>query len=151
MQGEMQTCLRCFVAIGLAAASALTAACHCPTVSGPTGPAVRYTATVAPGELRYYDVDIPKDTTQINLQFQLDSLTVSLRLRQIDPSCMPAPEDACQSYYDAQMPPRPAGVYSFGNSVPPRGSRTRIVLQNVATSESVTYSLTITPHHAGCT
>jgi len=146
----MRTCSRCFVAFGLAAA-ALTAACRCPTTSGPTGPAVRYTATLAPGELRYYDVDTPKDTTQVNLQFQLDTVTVPLRLRQIDPSCLPAPEDNCQTFYDAQMPPHPAGVYNFGNSVPPRGSRTRIVLQNMSSSETVTYSVTITPHQAGCT
>ena len=147
----MRTCSRCFVAIGLAAAGALTAACRCPTVSGPTGPAARYSATLAPGDVRYYDVDTPKDTTQINLQFQLDSLTVPLRVRQIDPSCMPAQEDDCQSFYDAQMPPRPAGVYSFGNAVPPRGTRTRIVLQNLSSNETVTYAVTITPHQAGCT
>ncbi len=147
----MRTCSRCFVAIGLAVSVAPIAACHCPTVSGPTGPAASYSATLAPGEVRYYDVDIPKDTTQINLQFQLDSLTVPLRLRQVDPSCLPMPEDTCQSFYDAQMPPRPAGVYSFGNTIPPRGSRTRIVLQNMSSNETVTYSVTITPHQAGCT
>lgn len=150
MQKRMGICSRCFVPIGLAAA-ALTAACQCPNISGPTGPAARYSATLAPGELRYYDVDIPKGTTQIDLQFQLDSLTVPLRVRQIDPSCMPAEDDNCQSYYDAQTPPRPPGVYNFGNTIPPRGSRMRIVLQNQSSNETVTYSVTITPHQAGCT
>jgi len=146
----MGICSRCFVPIGLAAVT-LTAACHCPTVSGPTGPAVQYTATLAPSELRYYDIDIPRDTTQINLQFQLDSLTVPLRVRQIDPSCVPVQDDTCESYYDTQTPPRPAGVYNFGNTIPPRGSRMRIVLQNQSSTETVTYSVTITPHQAGCT
>ena len=110
-----------------------------------------YSATLSPGELRFYDADIPSSTTQINLDFTLDSTTVSLRLRQIDPSCLPAADDQCQSLYDATMSPRPAGVLRFGNTLQPHGTRTRIVLQNTSSSETVTYSVTITPFRAGCT
>jgi hypothetical protein len=147
----MRICSRHVVSFGIVTAAALAAAGCCSSVSGPTGPAVRYTATLAPGELRYYDVDTPSGTTQINLQFLIDSLTVPIRVRQIDPSCTPSREDTCQTFYDAQMPPRPAGVAGFGNSIPPRGSRSRIVLQNMSAEDTVTYTVTITPHQAGCT
>lgn len=137
--------------IALVAAIGLPSAACCPTTSGPTGPAVSYSAQLRPGELRYYDVDIPKGTTQVNLQFSIDSLTVPLRLRQIDPYCLPSPDDSCQSFIDKTTPPRPAGVYSFGDVLPPQGMRTRIVLQNMSADETVTYTVTITPHQAGCT
>ena len=147
----MQITSRRFFAIALAAGAALACAGCCPTTSGPTGPAVRYSATLAPGELRYYDVDVPKGTTQINLQFLLDSLTVPLRLRELDPSCLPASDDTCENLYDSRISPRPAGVNSFGATVPPRGTRIRIVVQNLSADETVNYSVTITPHQAGCT
>jgi hypothetical protein len=120
-------------------------------VSGPTGLAASYSATLAPGEIRFYDADIQPSTTQINLDFTLDSTTVPLRLRQIDPACLPATDDACQSFHDATMPPRPPGVLRFGNTLQPHGTRTRIVLQNTSSSETVTYSVTITPFRGGCT
>jgi hypothetical protein len=146
----MRTISKLFV-LALAAGAAFACAGCCPTTSGPTGPAVRYSATLAPGELRYYDVDVPKGTTQINLQFLLDSPTVPLRLRELDPSCLPAPDDTCESLYDSRISPRPAGVYGFGDTLPPRGTRSRIVVQNMSADETVTYSVTITPHQAGCT
>jgi hypothetical protein len=147
----MRMCSRDIVTFAFVAGGALAAAGCCPTVSGPTGPALRYTATLAPGDLRYYDVDTPSGTTQINLQFLLDSLTAPIWLRQIDPSCTPSREDTCQAFHDAQTPPRPAGVSSFGDTLTPRGSRTRIVVQNMSSDETVTYTVTITPHQAGCT
>ena len=123
----------------------------CSSVSGPTGQVVSYSATLAPGEFRFYDAEVPSSTTQINLDFTLDSSAIGLRLRQIDPSCLPAADDTCQSFYDATMPPRPAGVLRFGNTLQPHGTRTRIVLQNTSPTETVTYSLTITPFRGGCT
>jgi hypothetical protein len=120
-------------------------------VSGPTGLVASYSATLAPGEIRFYDADIPSSTTQINLDFTLDSTTVPLRLRQIDPTCVPAADDTCQSFHDATMPPRPTGVLRFGNTLQPHGPRTRIVLQNTSSTETVTYSVTITPFRGGCT
>ena len=93
----------------------------------------------------------PVSDDQINLDFTLDSTTIPLRLRQIDPSCLPAAEDSCQNLYDATMPPRPAGVLRFGNALQPYGTRTRIVLQNMSPSETVRYSVTITPFRGGCT
>jgi len=42
-------------------------------------------------------------------------------------------------------------VLRFGNTLQPNGPRTRIVIQNGSASETVTYTVTITPHRAGCT
>src|SRR5436309_2966101 len=120
----------------------------CSSASGPTA---SYSGTLAPGEFRFYDADIPSSTTQINLDLTLDSTTIPLRLRQIDPACLPAADDTCQSFYDAVTPPRPAGVLRIGNALQPNGPRTRIVLQNMSSSETLNYSVTITPHRAGCT
>ena len=137
--------------IVLTSAAALTCPACCSSVSGPTGTVTSYSATLAPGEFRFYDAEIPSSTTQINLDFTLDSTTIALRLRQIDPSCLPAADDACLSFYDATMPPRPAGVLRFGNTLQPHGNRTRIVLQNTSSTETVTYGVTITPFRGGCT
>ena len=148
---EMKRLTRRFVACGFAVGTGLWTAGCCSSVSGPTEPAASYSGTLAPGELRFYDADIPSSTTQINLDLTLDSTTIPLRLRQIDPACLPAADDTCQSFYDSVTPPRPAGVLRFGNTLQPNGPRTRIVLQNMSSSETLNYSVTITPHRAGCT
>ena len=141
---------RC-VAIALAAGFSLAAVGCCRSVSGPSAPAASHSGRLAPGEFQFYDVDTPRSTTQINLDFTLDSTTIPVRLRQIDPSCMPAAEDACVNFYDSTMPVRPPGVLRFGNALQPHGARTRIVLQNMSPSETVRYSVTITPFRGGCT
>jgi hypothetical protein len=143
--------LRAILTILCAPGVALTCAGCCSSMAGPTAPAAGYSATLAPGELRFYDADTPASTTQINLDFSLDSATIPLRLRQIDPSCLPSADDACQSFYDATMPPRPSSVLRFGNALQPHGQRTRIVLQNMSPTDTVTYNITITPRRAGCT
>lgn len=147
INGFMGHCLAIALGVGVGMVSA---GC-CPTVSGPTAAAASYTDTLGPGEFRFYDADIPSSTTQINLQFSLDSTTIPLRLRQIDPSCLPAAEDTCPSFYDSTMSPRPAGVLRFSSGLQPHGARTRIVLQNMSPGETVTYTVTIAPHQAGCT
>ena len=143
--------VRISLTIVLASGATVAGAGCCSSMAGPTAPAAIYSATLAPGEFRFYDAEIPASTTQINLEFTLDSSTIPLRLRQIDPSCLPAANDACQSYYDAIMPPRQPNVLRFGNTLQPNGPRTRIVLQNSSTTDSVTYTVTIVPHRAGCT
>jgi len=80
----------------------------------------------------------------------LDSAAIPLRVRQIDPSCMPSDNDGCRSSYDVTMPPRPSGVLRFGSTLQPNGTQTRIVLQNMSSAETVTYTITITPRRAGC-
>lgn len=46
-------------------------------------------------------------------------------MRQIDPGCLPGPGATCQSFVDANLPPRPAGVLQFGNTLQaPRRSDT---------------------------
>lgn len=142
---------RASLTIMIAAAVAVPCVGCCSSIAGPTAPAASYSASLAPGEIRFYDAAIPSSTTQINLDFTLDSATVPLRLRQVDPSCVPSDSDVCQSFYDATTPPRPPGVLRFGNTLQPNGTQTRIVLQNMSPTESVTYTLTITPHRAGCT
>jgi len=142
---------RTVLTIVLATGAALASSDCCSSVAGPTGLVVSYSATLAPGEFRFYDADIPSSTTQINLDFTLDSAAIPLRLRQIDPSCLPTANDTCQSFYDATTPPRPTGVLRFGNTLQPHGPRTRIVLQNTSSTETITYSVTITPFRGGCT
>jgi uncharacterized protein YceK len=132
-------------------AAGVTVSGCCSSMAGPTAPAASYSATLAPGEFRFYDAEIPSSTTQINLDFMLDSAVIPLRVRQIDPSCMPSENDDCQSYYDVTMPTRPSGVLRFGSTLQPNGTQTRIVLQNMSSAETVTYTTTITPHRAGCT
>ena len=143
--------LRTILTIVLASGAALMSSGCCSSVAGPTGLVASYSATLAPGEFRFYDADIPSSTTQINLDITLDSTTIPLRLRQIDPSCLPAAADVCQSFYDQTMEPRPAGVLRFGNTLQPHGTRTRIVLQNTSSGETGTYTITITPFRGGCT
>ena len=138
-------------ASGFATALGLISAGCGPTTAGPTAPAAGYSDTLAPGEFEFYDADTPSDTTQINLAFTLNSTTVPLRIRQIDPTCLPSARDDCGNFYDATMPPRPDGVLRFGNGLQVHGSRTRIVLQNMSATEVLTYSVTIAPRRAGCT
>jgi hypothetical protein len=135
----------------LAIAPGLASAGCCPTTAGPTAPAAAYSATLAPGELQFYDANTPSTTTQIDLDFTLNSTTIPLRIRQIDPTCLPAAGDSCQNFYDATTPPRPDGVLRFGNGLQVHGLRTRIVLQNMSATETLTYSVTIAPRRAGCT
>ena len=127
------------------------AACGCPTVAGPTAPAASNTVTLAPGDLQYFDADTPQSTTQIDLTFRIDAESAPIRLRQIDPGCVPAANDACQTYYDAVLPARPSGVVQFGNTLQPFGPRTRIVLQNPSADSALALTLTVEPRRAGCT
>ena len=139
------------LAIALGVSAGMASAGCCPSVSGPSAPAASHSGRLAPGEFQFYDVDTPRSTTQINLDFTLDSTTIPLRLRQIDTSCLPAAEDNCVNFYDSTMSARPPGVLRFGNALQPHGASTRIVLQNMSPSETVSYSVTIAPHRAGCT
>jgi len=134
---------RASLTIVLAGGVAVFSVGCCSSMAGPTAPAESYSATLAPGEVRFYDAAIPSSTTQINLDFTLDSATVPLRLRQVDPSCVPSEGDVCQSFYEATTPPRPPAIFRFGNTLQPNGTQTRIVLQNMSPTESVTYT-----HHA---
>jgi len=142
---------RASLTIVVVAGVVVSSAGCCSSIAGPTAPAASYSATLAPGEFRFYDAAIPSSTTQINLDFTLDSATIPLRLRQVDPSCLPSESDGCRSFYDATLPPRPPGVLRFGNALQPNGTQTRIVLQNMSPTESVAYTITIAPHRAGCT
>lgn len=123
----------------------------CSTVSGPSAPAASYTMLLQPGELRFFDADTPSSTTQIHLTLRFDSPEHTVRMRQIDPGCLPLPGDACQSFADKTFPPRPPGVLEFGDSLQPHGNRTRIVIQNPSADAAVPLTLTIAPHRAGCT
>jgi hypothetical protein len=137
--------------MALAASMTVASSGCCPSVAGPTAPLTSHSDTLRPGEFKFYDADTPPSTTQINLDITLNSNTIPLRLRQIDPSCLPTTDDNCQNFYDATTPPRPAGVLRFGNTLQPHGSRTRVVLQNGSLTETMTYSITIEPRRAGCT
>ena len=142
---------RASLTIVLAFGVTVSSAGCCSTIAGPTAPAASYSATLAPAEFRFYDAATPSSTTQVNLDFMLDSAAIPLRVRQIDPSCMPSENDGCRSYYDVTTPPRPSGVLRFGSTLQPNGTKTRLVLQNMSSAETVTYTITITPRRAGCT
>jgi len=148
---RMNGSIRDWPAVALVAGVTVAAFGCCPSVAGPTAPAASYSDSLRPGEFRFYDAETPSSTTQINLDITLNSTTVPLRIRQIDPSCVPTTDDNCQNFYDATTPPRSAGVLRFGNTLQPHGSRTRVVLQNQSLTETMTYSITIEPHRAGCT
>ena len=142
---------RC-VEIALAIGSALCAgSCGCPTVSGPTAPVVTVSGTLTPGEFRFLDADTPKSTTQINLRFAVSSVIAPLRVRQIDPLCLPTAADTCPALNEQMLTPRPAGVYTFGSGFPVTGAHTRIIVQNMSADETITVSMSIEPHQAGCT
>jgi hypothetical protein len=144
--------LRGGFAITLGGASGLfTAACGCPTVAGPTAPVVSFSATLAPGEFRYLDANTPKDTTQINLQFTVSSVGAPLRVRQVDPGCLPATADSCAAFAESVLSARPPGVTTFGNSLSVTGTQTRILVQNMSTDETITLALSVEPRRAGCT
>lgn len=129
---------------------ALAAGGCCPTTAGPTGPMVSHTVLLAAGEFKYFDVDTPSGTTQINLTVRMNPEDV-FRLRQIDPSCTPNAEDPCAAFAEKTYPARPAGVRQFGDALTPRGTRTRIVLLNPSDQASVFIEITIEPRRAGCT
>ena len=136
---------------GLVLLALLTGGC-CPTTAGPTAPAVSFTAFIPPGELRFYDVDTPSGTTQINVTFRVAPETV-FRLLQIDPSCTPTTAESCQACADKTYPARMSTTRQFGDGLQPRGTRTRIVLMNpMATGELSTFvEFTVEPRRAGCT
>ena len=99
----------------------------------------------------FLDADTPSDTSQIDVTFRLDSETVTLRVRQIDPGCAPGPDDACLTYRDSTLSPRPAGVAQFSMAMQPQGSRTRVVVQNLSADTSIAVTLTVAPRRAGWT
>ena len=141
-------------ALGLAAivgAALAATACGCPTTAGPTAPIVSISATLAPGEFRYLDVDTPSSTTQINLQFTVSSTSALLVIRQIDPGCVPNTADGCTPLNQRDLTARPAGVNAFGSGLPVVGTRTRVVVQNGSPDETVTITMSVEPHRAGCT
>ena len=113
---------------------------------------VTNTWTLAPGQIGYIDVDIPTSTTQVNLNFTVDVTNASLRLRQIDPACMPAPGDTCQNIFDSTMPPRPESVTRFSSSsgLSLQDARTRLVVENISDT-TLTVTLNVVPWRAGCT
>jgi hypothetical protein len=141
----------CFVTVPLVWGLASFAAGCCPTTAGPTAQAASYSMTLTPGEVRFFDANTPDSTTQINLTFRIESVEAPLRLRQIDPGCLPGPGDACQNFYDTTLTARPAGVVQFGNGLQPHGLRTRVVLENPSPDKSMDVALTIEPRRAGCT
>jgi hypothetical protein len=85
MRGFNEGCL----AIALAVGAGIPSAGCCRSVSGPTAAAASYSGTLKPGEFQFYDAVVPASTTQINLDITLNSETIPLRLRQIDPACLP--------------------------------------------------------------
>jgi hypothetical protein len=140
-----------FLAVLVVATGVTTLGCgRCSTPTGPTAPAAAYSARLAPGEFRYYDTDTPTNTAQVKLQLSLDSVSAPLRIRIIESTCVPDNEQTCKILYEQNLDARPAGVYSFGSGVPVLAMRTRLLLQNASTEETVNITLGIAPQTAGC-
>jgi hypothetical protein len=129
----------------------VTAGC-CPVPpGGPAAAGVTKSMSLTPGEIRYFDVDVPSSTTQLNFEFDIDVPEAPLRVREIESDCVPGPRDSCPSRRDWTLTPRPPGVRRFtssGSTTP--GARTRIVLENVSEAR-LAVTLTIVPWRAGCT
>jgi hypothetical protein len=139
-------------AAGPIAALMVLAATECCPVppGGPTATGVTNTMSLAPGDMRHVDVDVPESTTQLNLEFDFETPNARLRVRQIEPDCTPEPGDACPARRDSIITP-PAGVRRIGSSgVATPGARTRIVLENVS-DVPINLMLTVVPWRAGCT
>ena len=128
----------------------LTGCCPVPP-GGPTATGVLHTVSLVAGERRFFDVDVPADTTQLNLDVILDRTDVTLRLRQVEPSCTPAPNDTCATLHSVDVGPRPPGVTRFGVAgLRIYRPRTRIVVETTSIDE-VSANMTVTPWRAGCT
>lgn len=136
---------------GVVAVSFLAAIGCCPVPpGGPTATGVTRLLSLAPGAIEYVDIDVPLETTQLNLEFAVETPDARLRVRQIETDCTPVAGAACPSRYDSTIAP-PAGVRRIGSSgIATPGARTRIVVENVAEA-TVNLTLTIVPWQAGCT
>lgn len=135
----------------LAAALPVVLAGCCPVPpGGPTAIGVRQTMNLVLGAPHFFDVDVPAETTQLNVDLMLDRTDVTLRLRQIEPSCLPESNDACATIHTAEIGPRPAGVTRFSTGLRVHKPRTRIVVETTSTAV-VTVDMTVTPWRAGCT
>lgn len=143
--------MRVHAGAAIAALMVLAATGCCPVPpGGPTATGVTNTMSLAPGDMRHIDVDVPESTTQLNLEFDFETPNARLRVRQIEPDCTPEPGDACPARRDSIITP-PAGVRRIGSSgVATPGARTRIVLENVS-DVPINLMLTVVPWRAGCT
>ena len=117
---------------------------------GPTATGVTQTMSLVAGARHFFDVDVPADTTQLNVDLRLERSDVTLRLRQIEPSCIPESNDTCVTIHTADLGPRPAGVTRFSAGLRVHKPRTRIVVETTS-AVVVTVDMTVTPWRAGCT
>jgi hypothetical protein len=135
----------------IAAALPVVLAGCCPVPpGGPTATGVMQRMNLVDGAPHFFDVDVPAETTQLNVDLLLERTDVTLRVRQIEPSCMPELNDTCVTIHTAEIGPRPAGVTRFSTGLRVHKPRTRIVVDTTSTV-SVTVDMTVTPWRAGCT
>ena len=95
---------------GLACAAALLTGACCPTTAGPTAPAATFTTSLGPGRIPLHRRRHPivHDTDQHDLQDRAGRCPDPSA--SIDPNCLPAAEDRCQTFYESTLTARPAGV-----------------------------------------
>jgi hypothetical protein len=121
----------------------------CPP-GGPTGAGVTVAGTLAPGEARAFDVDIPAESTQINVTV---SWVVGLAVFQVGVDCPVEAVDGCPVLAGSRQP-LPGPVES--STIRPgccriTGPRVRVVVKNTRRDVPLSYSLSVEPYRAGCT
>jgi hypothetical protein len=131
----------------LAFAMAMSTGCRCPTVAGPTAPAVTVTVTLAPNEFRVYDVPTPQETTQINVRV---TWIPGVAVWQVESTCPVESAPQCPRLTQGTPLSGPAQAQTIGLGGRVTGDTARFVVQNLSGAE-ITLTLTLAPWRAGCT
>lgn len=122
--------------------------------TGPSGAAVQFSGTVAGGGLTFHDVVVPADTDSVDVTVQWTPAEASLRLIQIDPSCDPTQNSACQRLSDPAGPTPGGSPTTISRSLNHQGQaatgRVRFMLENLTAGVSASYSGNATPKRHGC-
>ena len=123
----------------------------CPSKSGPTGAAVVFTSTLAPGARAVHDFVPPARTTQSDLLLTWSS--GNLRVSELVPTCPAGQEDQCTRLTDPIEAPAstPRTIRNIvTNQRPENRDRMKFLVENTS-GETASYTLTIHPMSAGCT
>lgn len=125
----------------------------CPT-AGPSGPAIEFAGSIAGGGLVFHDVVVPSNTDSVNVDVQWTPAEAQVRLIQIDPTCDPTQNPACERLTDPQGPrpnSSPTIINGYlGFQTRTQTGRVRFVLQNPTADIGATYSAVATPRRHGC-
>jgi hypothetical protein len=136
----------CGVVVALLAAASMTG-CGCSVPSGPTGPVVRGSGTLAPNEVRFVDADIPPETTQVDVRI---SWIAGLAVWQVDSTCTMEGVDACPVLGGSKQPQSAPLASSILMGSIRNVPRVRIVVKNTLADKPVDFSVEIEPFASRC-